>query len=359
MDIGLTRLANQGVLAQPFTQPAQVVAWLGAMQAQDYLGAFWAIGLRMANTSAPPTEALIEQAIADRTIIRTWPMRGTLHFVAAQDVRWLLQLLTPRQIQQAAGRYRQLELDDAVFAQSQAIMVNALHGGNELTRDELMQALERAGVATTGQRGYHLLGRAAQDGLICFGARSGKQQTFVLLDEWLAPTPPLRRDEALAELARRYFTSHGPATLPDLVRWAGITVKEAKQGVAAAGAALVQETVAGQIYWLPHPMPVVATPALPVYLLPGFDEFVLGYGERSAVLDPAFADRICPGGNGIFNATVVIDGKLAGTWKRTLKKSGVMVEWTPFQPFTPLQTAALTVAAQRYSKFLNLPLRGQ
>jgi len=168
MDIGVTRLANQRLIDRPFTQPAEVVAWLGAMQAQDYLGALWSIGLRMAHTPTPPTEALIEQAIADRTIIRTWPMRGTLHFVAAADARWLLQLLTPRQIQQAAGRYRQLGLADRDFAQSQALFARVLQGDNELTRDELMQALEEAGIATTGQRGYHMLGRAAQDGLICW-----------------------------------------------------------------------------------------------------------------------------------------------------------------------------------------------
>jgi len=351
VNIGLTRLANQRLLDRPFTQPAEVVAWLGAMQAQDYLGALWSIGLRIAAPSTP-TEALIEQAIADRTIIRTWPMRGTLHFVAAQDVRWLLQLLTPRQIQQAAGRYRQLELDDAVIAQSQTILVKALEGGNELTRDELLHALAAAGIATAGQRGYHLLGRAAQDGLICFGARSGKQQTFVLLDEWVPPTPALSREEALATLARRYFTSHGPATVQDLVRWAGLTVADAKRGLAAVQAELQQTEVAGQVYWLPQHSPATTSAGAPVYLLPGFDEFVLGYGDRSAVLDPAFAERICPGGNGVFRPTVVIDGRIIGTWQRTLKKGGVIVEWSPFDLLTPIQAAALSEAAHSYSHFL-------
>lgn len=353
MDIGLTRLANQRVLAPSFTQPAEVVAWLGALQAQDYLGGLWAIGLRM----AAATEQTVIQALVDRTIIRTWPQRGTLHFVAAADVRWLLALLTPRMIAQSAGRYRQLELAEPVFAQSQAIFAQALQGGKELTRDELYQALAQAGIATANQRGYHLLLRAAQDGLICFGAPSGTQQTFVLLDEWIGPTPRLARDEALAALARRYFTSHGPATVPDLARWAGITLHDARQGLAAIQHELQQETVAGQAYWLAPSTLTVATSAAAVYLLPGFDEFVLGYGERSAVLDPTFANRICPGGNGVFNPTVVIDGKVAGTWKRTLKKAGVLVEWTPFHPLTAAQEAALAVAAQRYSHFLALPLR--
>lgn len=354
MKIGMTRLASQRVLDHPFTQPAAVVAWLGAMQAQDFLGALWSIGLRMATTPALPTEVLIEQAIADRTIIRTWPMRGTIHFVAAQDVRWLLQLLTPRQIQQAAGRYRQLELDDALFTQSQTIFVQALQGGNELTRDELMQALEDAGIATTGQRGYHLLGRAAQDGLICFGARSGKQQTFVLLDEWVPSTPPLTREEALAALARRYFTGHGPATVHDLARWAGITVTDAKLGLAAIQYELQQETIDGQAYWLSQTIPTATSDVAPVYLLPGFDEFVLGYGDRSAVLDPLFADRICPGGNGIFSPTVVVDGRILGTWRRMLKKNQVTVELMPFATFGPTAEAVLAAAAARYGEFLGM-----
>ncbi|MEZ4614778.1 MAG: winged helix DNA-binding domain-containing protein [Caldilineaceae bacterium] len=354
MDIGLTRLANQRLIDRPFTEPAEVVAWLGAMQAQDYLGALWSIGLRMTPTPQPPTEALIEQAITDRTIIRTWPMRGTLHFVAAADVRWLLQLLTPRQIKQAAGRYRQLELADRDFGQSQAVFARVLQGGSELTRDELLHALEEAGIATTGQRGYHMLGRAAQDGLICFGARSGKQQTFVLLDEWVPPTPPRDRDEALAELARRYFTSHGPATVHDLARWAGLTVTDARRGLAAIQGELQGETVDGQEYWLPPTLPAATSQAAPLYLLPGFDEFVLGYGDRGAILDPAYADRICPGGNGVFSPTVVIDGQIRGTWKRHLKRNTVTVEWTPFQSFSTEIGKALFTASQRYGNFLGL-----
>jgi len=350
------RLANQHVIDRPFTQPADVVAWLGALQAQDYLGALWSIGLRMATVPRPPTESMIEQAIADRTIIRTWPMRGTLHFVAAQDVRWLLQLLTPRQIKQSAGRYRQLALDDALFAQSQTLLTNALRDGKEVARDELLQVLEAAGIATTGQRGYHLLVRAAQDGLICFGARSGKQQTFVLFDEWVPPSDPLPREEALAKLAQRYFASHGPATVHDLARWAGITVTDARQAVAATvatAATLIAESFGGQEYWLPHTLSTTAEFAEPLYLLPGFDEFVLGYGDRGAVLDPAFADRLCPGGNGVFSPTVVIEGVIRGTWKRTIKTRGATVGWTPFVSLTPPEEAALLAAAEQYGNFLG------
>ena len=179
--IALSRLANQGIADPTFVQPGDVVARLGALQAQDFGGALWSIGLRMTGA----TERGIEQAIAERAIVRTWPLRGTLHFVASQDVRWLLALLTPRVITQSAGRYRQLALDEATFARSKEVFAAALQGGKHLTRDEMLQALEQAHIATTGQRGYHILGRSAQDGLICFGVPRGKQQTFVLLDEWV------------------------------------------------------------------------------------------------------------------------------------------------------------------------------
>ena len=185
--IALARLVNQGISHPTFAEAGDVVAWLGALQAQDYGGTLWAIGLRM--TSA--TEQGIEQAIAERTIVRTWPMRGTLHFVAANDVRWMLALLAPRVIAGSVGRSRQLELDEATFARSKEVFAHALQGGQQLTRDEMLQTLEQAGIATTGQRGYHLLVQSAQAGLICFGSRRGKQPTFALLDDWIPQMKPL------------------------------------------------------------------------------------------------------------------------------------------------------------------------
>jgi hypothetical protein len=352
MNIPLSRLKQQRIAEKPFAQPDEAVAWLGAMQAQDYLGTLWAIGLR--TTGA--TEQNVEQALAERRIVRTWPMRGTLHVVAAQDVRWMLKLLTPRVIAQTAGRYRQLELDEVTFARSKEIFVKALRGGKQLTRDELYQCLEHAGIATAGQRGYHLLVRSAQDRLICFGAPDGKQQTFVLLDEWVPQTPDLTRDEALAELARRYFTSRGPATINDFTGWSGLTVADAKRGVEAAWTALTQETIDDRVYWLSRTMQQLETSVAPIYALPGFDEYVLGYKDRSAVLDPAFADRICPGGNGVFFPTIVSHGHIVGTWKRVLKKNTVEISMQPFHPLREAEVEAFAAVAQRYGTFLGLPI---
>lgn len=349
MNIGFARLTHQQIAGSSFTQPEAVVAWLGALQAQDYTGVLWSIGLRMNDA----TEQTIAQAIADRTIVRTWPMRGTLHFVAAQDVRWLLALLTPRVIAGSAGRYRQLELDDATLVRSKTVISNALQGGKQLTREELLQQLDAAGIATTGQRGYHLLVHAAQQGLICFGVPSGKQQTFVLLDEWLPLTKPLAREEAIVELTRRYFTSHGPATLQDFTGWAGLTVTEAKMGLAGSGDTLMQETVGERTYWLPHQTREIKTETPAAYLLPGFDEFILGYKDRSAVLDPAFSNHICPGSNGVFQPTMVVDGQVVGTWKRMVKKGKVLITFNPFHPLNDAEHAALAAATARYGAFMR------
>jgi hypothetical protein len=350
--IARLRLANHGIANPTFVQPGDVLTWLGALQAQDYRGALWAVGLRMVGA----TERDIERAIAEQTIVRTWPMRGTLHLVAAQDVRWLLALLTPRVIAQSAGRYRQLDLDEATFARSKEVFANALRGGKQLTRDEMLQCLEQAGISTAGQRGYHLLGRSAQDGLICFGVPRGKQQTFALLDEWIPPSNRWTRDEALAELTRRYFTSHGPATVQDLRHWAGLTAADAKIGLEAAGKALIRTTVAERVYWMAGDLPEPNRTAPSVHLLPGFDEYLLGYRDRSAVLDPAHAQRICPGGNGVFNPTIVIDGIVTGVWKRTLTGGALVVEAAPFRPLTPAEDEALGAAAERYGEFLGLPV---
>jgi hypothetical protein len=352
-DIAHSRLVNQQI-AQPMgRKPHEVVASLGAMQAQDYLGALWGIGLRLADA----TEADIEQAIADRTIIRTWPMRGTLHFLAARDVRWMLELLAPRTIASAARRHQQLELDDAVFARSKKLFISALQGGRQLTRNELSELLERAHISTANQRGYHILWWLAHDGVICFGARQGKQPTFVLLDEWLPNARSLAHDEALAEVTRRYFTGHGPATLPDFVRWSGLKNADAQTGLEMVSSQLAHETIDGNVYWMPQGVSLSRQVSPTAYLLPGFDEWMLGYKDRSASLDPQHAPKITPGDNGRFSPTIVIGGRVAGTWKRTLKKNAVVITPSIFTSLNKTQTRAVAAAAERYGRFLGLSVQ--
>jgi hypothetical protein len=352
LEIAHQRLHNQRLTQPTFEKPGDVVAWLGAVQAQDYLGALWALGLRVRNA----TEDGVEQAIADKTIVRTWPMRGTLHFVAPADARWMLALLTPRIIAGSARRMQQLELDEATIARSKELFARGLEGDRRLTRNEMYQLLEQDGISTAGQRGYHMLARAAQDALICFGAPSGKEQTFVLLDEWAPQAKSLAGEEALAELTRRYFTSHGPATLQDFMWWSGLAAADAKHGLESARTALIQETIDGRVYWLSPQAPGISNPQPTIYLLPGFDEYLLGYRDRSAVLDPAFARQVCPGGNGVFFPTIVIDGRVVGTWKRILKKDKIVMTPSPFYGMSGVEHDAFAEAAERYGAFIGLPV---
>lgn len=352
MDIARCRLFNQRIAGTAFDKPGEVVEWLGAVQAQDYLGALWAVGLRARGA----TEADIERALADRTIVRTWPMRGTLHFVTAADVRWMLKLLTPRIITGSARRLKQqFDLDDATFARSKEVFARALQGGKQLTRDALYQALEAAQISTAGQRGLHILWRVAQEGLICFGAREGKQHTFALLDEWAPNAKSMERDEALAELARRYFTSHGPATLQDFVWWSGLRTADAQAGLDMVKAHFVREVVDDRTYWFPQHMPAATDTSPTAYLLPSYDEYMVGYKDRSAALDPKQANY-ASSGYGIFNPIIIIDGRATGTWKRAFKKGTVVITPHLFNALTNDERRAVATAAARYGAFLELPV---
>jgi len=328
------------------------------VQSQDYAAGKWAIGLRLANA----TDADIEQAIADRAIVRTWPMRRTLHFVAAADVRWMLALTATRADAGFASRYRQLELDGDTFKRSAEALIKALSGGRSLARPALHRVLQEAGIATAGggpldsgqTRGLHILGHHAMTGLICYGPHQGKQPSFVLIDEWVPKSRTLSREEALAELAKRYFTSHGPATVQDFVWWSGLTVRDAKLGIELAGGALVEETIDGRDYWLaPSPVPVRKRSSA-AYLLPPWDEYTVAYRDRSAVVAPEHAGLAQSGG--LFRPIIVVNGRVVGTWKASVDKGAVSVTPTPFDNAEGGDEDAFTAAARRYAKFLSLPL---
>jgi hypothetical protein len=331
-----------------------VVRWFGAVQAQDYPGALWAIGMRVAGAA----QADIERAVAERTIVRSWPLRGTYHFVAAEDLRWILAHLASRVVASAARRFEQFELDARTFRRSSTLLVKALQGGRSLPRRQLYAIFERAGIATRGNRGVHILWRFAQDGLICCGARQGAQQTFALLDEWLPSTPVIDRDRALRELARRYFTSHGPATLQDFGWWSGLAAADTRAAIEMAAAGLVREPIDGTDYW--HAEPAAAnrprsSSRLPHgLLLPPYDEYTVAYRDRRAALDPKHA---AAARNGIFSPTVLIDGRIVGTWTRRLAGASVTIALRPFAPLTGVRRRVVAAAARRYGLFSGAPVR--
>ena len=349
MDIGRFRLAAQHVARPSLSDAADVVRWLGAVQAQDYLGALWALGLR----STGATEASVESAAARRAIVRTWPMRGTLHFVAAEDARWMLPLLTPRVIAGAASRFRQLELTDTVFARSAWAAERAMGGGQCVRRDRLYEIWNDAGIATHDSRGLHILGWLAQRGLICFGPRDGKQHTFALLDEWLPAAPVLARDEALGTLARRYFTSHGPATVHDFAWWSGLTVTDARAGLEGVRAELEQVSAGERTMWFAATANARSS-ATAAYLLPAWDEYTVAYRDRSDVLDPANAKRVNAGG-GVLKPVIVIGGRVVGSWQRTITKGRVVVYPLLFTRLDAGKMRAIEKATARYGAFLGLP----
>jgi len=356
-DLARLRLRSQGVAAPLFGSPAEVVRGLGAVQAQDYLGSLWALGLRLPRGG----QAEVERAVDAGEIVRTWPLRGTLHFVAAEDVRWMLSLLGPRTVARAAHRYRQLGLDEETFAKAGRVLVGALEGGRRLTRPELAAELNRGGIPTDGQRLIHLLNRSALEGLTCYAARRGKQFTFALLDEWAPSSRRLEGDEALAELAARYFKGHGPATLQDFVWWSGLTTADARAGLEMAGAQLLSEVYDGQTYWLatstkaarPDSTPAAKVESPAAHLLPAFDEYTVAYKDRAAVIHPSFAER-ADAASAVLAPAVVLDGRVVGTWKRVLKGGLVLVEMDlSFMPGKD-ERAALIAASRRYGEFLGL-----
>jgi len=343
------RLYSQQIKESRLTTPAQVLFWLGAIQGQDYAGALWSIGLRLPHA----TKTDVEQAISDKAIVRSWLMRGTLHFVAAEDLRWMLKLVAPRNVTGQRARDQQLGLDEKIYAKCYDVLAKALQGSKMLTRGEAMATVERAGISTQGQRGYHILKRAARDCLLCFGPIRAKQQTFVLLDEWLPKTKEISQEEALTKLARQYFQSRGPATIDDFIWWSGLLRADARSGLEVIKNELQHEIIDGQEYWFsPHSIAAkVQKPS--TYLLPGFDEYILGYKNRSAVLDPQYNQRICPGGNGMFLGTVVIDGQVVGTWRKAITKNAVELVTTPLVESENGAGLDVEGAAGKYRAFLG------
>jgi hypothetical protein len=345
------RLNNQRIAGQGFDQPEDVVRWMGALQAQDYAQAVWALGLRMRSG----TLAAVEQALDEGRILRTWPMRGTVHFVTPQDARWMLKLTAARVIAADARRLHQLELTVAIMERCHDLFRQALQGRRRLPRPAMLQLLEEAGISTASQRSYHILWYAAQSGVIFIGPMQGKQQTFGLLEEWTPATPQPAPEEALAELCRRYFTSHGPATVHDFAWWGGLTLTQARRGLADARPHLSSLRVAEREYWLAADAPPPAPEPQAAWLLPGFDEYLLGYRDRSAVLAPEHAGRVVPGGNGVFYPTVVVSGQNVGVWKRAQRRHGLSLTISPFTPVPGLEER-IAPATEAYAHFVGQPV---
>ncbi len=349
MDISYMRLHNQHIKCASQKTPEEVVRHLGAIQAQDYANALWAIGQRTKSATVED----VERAIEAGKIVRTWPMRGTIHFIPAEDAKWMLKLSAERMLKLDSRRMDRLELTEENMEQCKQLFYDELSGGKRLTRPQMLNLLEESGISTKNQRGYHILWYTSIIGLICQGPVQDKQPTFVLLDEWIPNSKALSKEESLATFAKKYFPSHGPATLHDFAWWSGLTMKDARLALELAKPELISQEIDGIEYWMGEgTLDLQTTHQSSVHLLPAYDEYLTGYKDRSAVLTKEHATKIVPGNNGIFLPTLVIDGQVVGIWKRKLKKNAVEITLHPFMQIDGLEEKVVE-EVEKYRKYLG------
>ncbi|WPU91201.1 winged helix DNA-binding domain-containing protein [Mucilaginibacter sabulilitoris] len=339
------RIYNQQIHNPQFKTPEDVVKYMVAMQAQDYAGAKWAIGLRMKIAN----ENFIEQAIGDGKILRTHLLRPTWHFVLPQDIRWILNLTAPRIKAANAGMYKKFGVDDAIFNKSNNTLAKALEGDKQLTRPELVDVLQKAGIATDELRFTMLLMQAELDQVICSGKRVGKQFTYALLDDRAPAYSPLKHEEALTKLAAGYFNSRGPATVHDFAAWSGLTVTDATTGLENIKAGLINEVIEGKTYWMPDHEDLIIPKNPKAHLLPMYDEFAIAYKHRDALVKPPYLEQAR---HVIFEQPIIVDDQVVGTWRRTLKKTTADITLNLFGKLNKTQTKAVETAITRYQKFL-------
>lgn len=343
------RLINQKISTNHFDNPRDLITHLGAVQAQDYPMSKWALGVRLPNA----TDASIEAALDAGELVRTHVLRPTWHMVSGQDVRWMLALTGKHIKASAASRDRELGIDAALYLRTNDLIANALEGGKHLTREEVMEEIEKGGVPTDSSRAVHFMMNAEVDGIVCNGVMRGKKQTYALLDEKVKPGLVLSREEALANLAGRYFTSHAPATLQDFQWWSGLPMSEARIGLESIKSRLESFESGGKTYFMGENAQHAATPETSVFFLPAFDEYTVSYKDRSTVFDPRWHKNAITS-NGIFKPIIVRDGLVIGIWKRTVQKNKVVVEVEFFDPKDALEQGVMEKAVAGFGSFLGL-----
>jgi hypothetical protein len=348
MDIAKIRLISQHIAASKFEAAKDLVDSMGAMQAQDFAMAQWAMGIRLPGATARAVEA----AINSGEIIRTHLLRPTWQVVSANNLRWMLELTAPHIKASQKSRRQELGLSEALITKSNALIENALRDGKHLTREALVAELGKAKIATDSNRAYHLLVRAELDGIVCSGATQDKKPTYALLEERIPKTKPLTKEEALAALAKKYFTSRCPATLQDFAWWSGLPASEARHALEMVKPDFISETIDAQTYWFPNSFSFPKAGKESVYLLPAFDELLISYTDRRASL-PLEDHNKAVSDNGIFRPIIVINGQVAGLWKRTFKKDAVIMETELFKEPGKTTRSLIEKAAVQFGRFLG------
>jgi hypothetical protein len=345
-------MRRQGLAGCRFGSAADAVRALGAIQAQDYHGAKWGISQRTENLTSADFDAVFNSG----AIIRTHVMRPTWHFVRPEDLRWLLQLTAPRVHQLNGTYYRKLGIDAEVVAQTQNLIVSWLEGGRQLTRAELGNAFAEAGVDVRDLRLGYILMRAELDGLICSGAMKGKQHSYALIEEWVTPAQPLDRDDALAELGRRFFAAHGPAKVRDLAWWSGLTIADGKRAIELIRRELDVIEIEGEPFWFTGVLDEVTFDPSTVHLLPNYDELLIAYRDHAANWDPAAPKKLDPGDDRLNVHIIVRNGRVVGGWRRIDRGKSLAIGVQLLVPLTESEHASMRRAADELSRFLDIPV---
>jgi winged helix DNA-binding protein len=351
-DIATQRLANHGISAPRFESPEALVGWLGAVQAQEYDVAKWSLGQR----SVSETDATVEQALAEGRILRTHVLRPTWHFVTPRDIRWLLELTAPRVRRLIAYYDRLLEIDESLRKRSYSLIERALLEAGKLTRAEVAKVLSAGGIDASGQRLSHFLFHAELSCVICSGPRKGKQHTYALFAERAPAAQSMPRDDSLAELARRFFASHGPATPKDFSTWCSLTLTDARKALAMLGPEAESFEADGRTYWQAAEAARPGAEAPRAHLLQGYDEYIMGYSESKDVLRDESWGNGPAGQRPPFTHALIIDGTVAGHWRRNVAPKAVAIDLQLYRPLTAEELQEVDDAVQRYAGFIGLPV---
>jgi winged helix DNA-binding protein len=344
------RLHNQHLWGPPLETPEGVVRWLAAMQSQEFAYARWSVAQRSGVTAGA-----VDRAFAGGAILRIHVIRPTWHFVAPADIRWILDISAPRVHALNAYYYRQTGVDASLAARTNGLFARSLEGGRQLTRKAMATVLQNAGISADGVKLAYLLMRAELDGVICSGAPRGKQHTYALFADRVPKAKTLDRDEALAELTRRYFASRGPATLKDYLGWSSLTATQGKAGLEMVKEELEREVVDGRTYWF-APASNHGRPRSPVIdLVQGYDEYVMSYSESRDLLFMPGRASARPLDRTAFYHAILLDGRLIGHWRHVLEKGKAVIETQLDRRLSASEKQALTVAIERYGEFLELP----
>ena len=356
--IARLRLQSLGLVGAPVAdEPTGIVRHHLAMQAQDFKASRWAVGSRLPGS----IDADILAAYDAGTLVRSWPMRGTVHVVAAEDLPWMMELMGPKALSGVKRRWEHLGIVEEVMERARDVAVQLLSGGGRCTREEWGVAVEEAGLDLRGLRSYHTIWYLSQTGTLVQGPTRDGEQELVLLDEWIPNPRRLSRDEALRELGVRYLQARGPATVEDLSHWSGLGKIDCRKALAPEEGVIEVVDGPGGPYHLAAGTldrldPDSADAAAAVLALPAFDEHLLGYRVRDAVLEPAHATLVDPGRNGVFRWTLVADGRVVATWKRTPRARRTVIDITPFARIPARVRKAVPRALERWGAFAGTEL---